>query len=87
MRIWYVVDTFEYWLEPEWKELKAGRTRIWGCKLFNAEGVYKGYWPSYTWPTEVRRIVNEAIKAEVRRNQKQERLERMRTKSMISKTK
>lgn len=87
MRIWYVVDTFEYWLEPDFFAAKDGRLRIYGARLYSTEGKFKGYWHYQDWPLVVKRDVRTALNADIKRRQRVERLERVRTRSMIGKTK
>lgn len=87
MRIWWVVDAAEYWLEPEYSVLKNGRVRFVGCKLFDRDGVYKGYWLASTWPSLVRKQVREAVVAHERRNAHDQRAERVRMRSYLGKTK
>lgn len=67
MRIWYVVGDREYFLEPDAQETKTGRLRVIGCRLYDAEGRYRGWWAYKTMPREVQVRVREAIKAYLKR--------------------
>lgn len=87
MRIWYVVDTVEYWIEPGYRVGKTGKITIEGAKLYDRSNVYKGYWNYKDWPTAVRTTVRQAISAHERREQRNERLERVRVRSHLGKTK
>lgn len=87
MRIWWVVDAAEYWLEPVYQITKNGKARFEGCKLYNAYNQYKGWWPANTWPPSVRAMIRDAVQGKLKRDAANERLERVRTRSMIGKTK
>lgn len=87
MRVWYVVADHEYELEPVWTTDKRGRIHISGAGLYTPDGVYRGWWQHKDWPSAVRTTVREQIAAYERRQLPAERLERVRVRSMISKTK
>lgn len=87
MRIWWVVDAAEYWLEPIYTVGKTGRITFEGCRLYDSRGAYKGFWYATSWPGAVRQMVREAVVEYERRQRKAERLNRVRTRSMIDKTK
>lgn len=73
MRIWYVVGTVEYWLEPEFSRGRTGRVAILGAKLYDPKGRYKGYWRFADWPTAVRKQVRSEVGAWLKRNDQVEK--------------
>jgi len=68
MRIWYVVDTKEYWIEPDYTISKAGRFQVLGLRLYDTENRFKGFWHWAHVPLatkrQVRSILGEAFKRE-----------------------
>jgi hypothetical protein len=87
MKIWYVVDAVEYWLEPEYTVGKTGRIQVSGAGLYDRSMRYKGWWAWRDWPSAVRKTVKEAIDAYERRRSKLEREQRVRVRSHLGKTK
>jgi hypothetical protein len=84
MRIWYVVDTHEYWLEPSYAVLKDKRVRIDGARLYNSAGQFKGYWHYKDWPLVVKRDIRTVVQQHVKREQAHERMERVRQRTKIA---
>lgn len=68
MKIWYVVGDVEYWLEPEFQSKDNIHFRVMGCKLYDPNHLYKGYWRWYDIPLAVKRnirsVISEALKHE-----------------------
>lgn len=75
MRIWYVVGTVEYWLEPEYSVSKAGRVSFLGARLYNADGQFKGYWRWKDWPITVQRAVRADVMLDLKQKAKVERFQ------------
>lgn len=73
MRIWYVVGTVEYWLEPEYSKSKKGQVRILGARLYNPAGQFKGYWRYPDWPLTVKRDVRKDVLAHIKHNEQAEK--------------
>jgi hypothetical protein len=87
MRIWYVVDSNEYWLEPDYKVIKDGRVRLVGARLYSSDNQFKGYWHYADWPRVVQRNVRVSLDAHLRREKMNERIERVKMRSYLGKTK
>lgn len=75
MRIWYVVGSVEYFLEPEYSINKAGRLRIWGARLYNPSGQFKGYWRHEDWPLTVKRDVRKDVLAHIKHDEQAKKYE------------
>jgi len=73
MRLWYVVGTVEYWLEPEYSLSQRGMLRILGARLYDAEGKYKGYWRYPDFPLPVKRQVRSELTAYLKREKQREK--------------
>jgi len=76
-RIWYVMGDTEYWLEPELMLPQSGNFRVLGCKLFNTQMKYKGYWHWKNVPLELKRRIRTDVRDWLKRQAKAQKMERL----------
>lgn len=76
MRIWYVVGSVEYWLEPDYQLSKRGTFRVLGCRLYTAELKFKGYWHWANIPLETKRRIRAELGQYLKNQAKVEKRER-----------
>jgi hypothetical protein len=72
MRIWYVVDWYEYWLEPDYTIDIGKRLRLHGARMYSPENKYLGYWPGENIPivvrNQLRAIIQQQLLKDARRD-------------------
>lgn len=87
MRIYYAAHGYNYELEPVyWLDAK-GLIVCHEVRLYNRIGEFKGVWMWKDIPSETRLHIRSEIRNYEKRSRKSERLEKVRTRSMIGKTK
>lgn len=87
MRILYEVADTRYWLEPVYKVVSNRLITISEVLLFSEDDRFIGTWHWTDIPGQTRLHIRAEIRAYEKAKTKAERLERVRTRSMISKTK
>lgn len=76
MRIWYVVGTVEYWLEPDYQFNRRGAFRVLGCRLYTSDGKFKGYWHWANIPLETKRRIRSDLGLHLKSQKRVEERER-----------
>lgn len=87
MQIPYEIGQYFYWLEPVYWLDARGTILCREVRLYNKAHEYKGIWMWPTIPSEVRLHIRSEIRAFEKKRTKAERIEQVRTRSMIGKTK
>jgi len=87
MRIWYVVDQHEYWLQPDLMMPASGKFRVLGLKLLDNQMKYKGYWHWKDVPLDVKKRVRQAVGEHLKREREAVLRERLLTKALWRKGK
>lgn len=76
MRIWHVVGEKEYWLQPEWSEGKTGRLTVYGCRLYDADEHFRGYWRWDAIPMTIQKNIKERVRQSIDHRKREERRQR-----------